>query len=86
MIGLYEVLEGCVKCVVMQDSWWCMRCDRIESGVWNVVGMLEVVIVSDMYPSLACRIPTHVALLRSEPLPAHAVSITTGTTSCTSKS
>ena len=32
-------------------------------------GMLEVVIVSDVYPSLACRIPTHAALLRSEPLP-----------------
>ena len=30
--------------------------------------MLEVVIVSDVYPSLACRIPTYVALLRSEPL------------------
>ena len=32
-------------------------------------GMLEVVIVSDVYPSLSCRIPTHVALLRSELLP-----------------
>ena len=51
-------------------------------------GMLEVVIVSDVYPSLSCRIPTHVALLRSEPLQeplAHAVSITTDTTSCTAK-
>ena len=31
-------------------------------------GMLDVVIVSDVHPSLACRIPTHVALLRFEPL------------------
>ena len=28
-----------VKCVVMQDWWWFVRCDRIESGVWNVVGV-----------------------------------------------
>ena len=52
--------------MVMQDWWWCVRCDRIESGVWNVVGVWDVgdgvVIVSDVYPSLACRIPTHVAL------------------------
>ena len=47
--------------------------------------MLEVVIVSDVYPSLPCRIPTHVALLCSEPFPG-AIGITTGTTSCTAKS
>ena len=35
----------------------------------GVYGMLEVVIVSDVYPSLACRIPSHVALRNSEPLP-----------------
>ena len=40
VIGFYEVLEGCVKCVVMQDWWWCVRCYRIESGVWNVVGCM----------------------------------------------
>ena len=50
--------------MVMQNWWWCVRCDRIESGVWNV-GSGD----SDVYPSLACRIQTHVALLRSEPLP-----------------
>ena len=40
----------------------CMEC-------CGVYGMLEVVIVSDVYPSLACRIPIHIALLRSESLP-----------------
>ena len=40
VIGFYAVLEGCVKCVVMQDWWWCVRCDRIESGVWDVVGYM----------------------------------------------
>ena len=66
--------------MVMQDWWWCVRCDR-------VYGMLEIMIVSDVYPSLACRIPTHVAdpcTSRSHWLD-HAVSITTGTTSCTAK-
>ena len=47
--------------MVMQDWWWCVRCDRIESGVWNVVGCMR----GDVYSSLACRIPTHVALLTS---------------------
>ena len=23
-----------VKCVVMQDWWWCVRCDRIVAVVW----------------------------------------------------
>ena len=38
-------------------------------GMLWVYGMLEVVIVNDVYPSLACRIPSHVAVLHSEPLP-----------------
>ena len=52
--------------VVMQDWWWCVRCDRIEHDAWNVVGCMGCWRgdLSDVYPSLACRIPTHV-----EPLP-----------------
>ena len=42
VIGFYEVLEGYVKCVVMQDWWWRVRCYWIESGVWNVVGVWDV--------------------------------------------
>ena len=26
--------------MVMQDWWWCVSCDRIESGIWNVVGCM----------------------------------------------
>ena len=26
--------------MVMQHWWWCVRCDRIESGVCNVVGCM----------------------------------------------
>ena len=79
-----STLQLCWRVEVM--CMWCVRCDRLKV----VYGMLEVAIFSDVYSSLACRIPTHLALLRSEPHfqepLAHAVFITTGTTSCTAKS
>ena len=74
--------------MVMQDWWWCYR---IESGMecCGVYGMLEMVIIVmcihlmpvGFQPMLLYFFLNHF----QEPL-AHAVSIPTGTTSCTAKS